>query len=100
MLMTSPSQRAELEIDIDYGQVYVFDPESGDAPGSDSMTEALNEAMRTGRHVTSRGGLIDLLVPVQWHKNAPMLVEKWETEPPDDDGWDEVVDVDLDVPSG
>jgi hypothetical protein len=35
--MTEPIQRIELEVSIDYGQVYIFDPTTGDTPGSDAI---------------------------------------------------------------
>jgi hypothetical protein len=99
--MTEPIQRIELEVSIDYGQVYIFDPTTGDTPGSDAMDLVMDEAINTATYIGSRGGFIDLMTPIQFNTNAPMRVELWEQAPPDDDiNFDHVVDVDLDVPSG
>jgi hypothetical protein len=97
--MTSPNTTIDVEVQIDHGQVYVYgvapDPES------EAVLKALDDAHQTRRFVGVADGLVDVLTPVQWNLNAPMRIEVWETEPPnDDDNWDQVVDVDLDVPDG
>ncbi|MCP2248148.1 hypothetical protein [Lentzea aerocolonigenes] len=97
--MTSPNTTMDVEVQIDHGQVYVY----GVAPDPEreSVLKALDDAHQTRRFVGVADGLVDVLTPVQWNLNAPMRIEVWEAEPPDDDdNWDQVVDVDLDVPDG
>ncbi|MCP2259318.1 hypothetical protein LX15_003019 [Streptoalloteichus tenebrarius] len=64
------------------------------------MLRALDDARRSGRWVGVDAGLVDLVVPFRKSFGAPMRVEVWADEPPSDDGWDHVVDVDLDVRDG
>lgn len=52
-------------------------------------------------HVGIFAELVDVLTPTSWSFNAPMRAETWVCGPPaDDDNWDHVVKVDLDVPNG
>jgi hypothetical protein len=93
---------SELEVCIDYCQVYIYDEA---APGADLATDsvlrALDDAWDSGRTVGAHGGLIDLCAPVQWNFNALMRLEVRSAEPTGDSrDWDHVVDIDLDVPSG
>jgi len=104
VLRTQPTFSINVEVEIDYGQVYIYavPPWANDGKqGYDAMTEALNDAWQSHRYVGLADGLIDLVTPVQWNFHAPMRIEVWPAEPPaDDDNWDHVVDVDLDVPYG
>jgi hypothetical protein len=44
------------------------------------------------------GGLVSLLAVVQWHFDAPLRAERWDTEPVGGYAdWDHVVEVDVDV---
>lgn len=97
--MTQPTLTINTEIEIDYSQVYIYSesPYAKD-PKSDAMSRSLDDARRSGRWVGVADGLIDLVVPFRKSFNAPMRVEVWPQQPPpDDDNWDHVVDVDLDV---
>ena len=101
-----PEQVIELAIDIDYGQVYIYGvppwerPDPGPDP-ADCLTRALDDAYDSGRRVGVDSGLIDLLSPAQIHFGAPLELELWAQTPDDDSGkWDQVVDVDLDLPTG
>lgn len=97
-----PTQATNLEISIDYGQFYVYDEKSPTVDiGEGSAERALNDALSADRQVGAADGLIAVCVSVQWNFNAPMRVETWDTEPDDDSAnWDDVEDVDLDLPSG
>lgn len=101
--MTSqPSVTIDLEIEIDYGQVYIYSVAPwADDRDNDAMLRALDDARQSGRWVGIADGMIDLVVPFRKTFNAPMRVEVWPEEPPSDDGnWDHVVDVDFDVHEG
>ena len=101
--MTHPDVAIDLEIQLDHSQVYIYSGDSwGTGPnGHDSVLLALDDARQSERFVGVVDGLIDLVTPVQWNLHAPMRVERWPTEPSsDDENWDHVVDVDLDVPDG
>jgi hypothetical protein len=100
-----PEQVIELVIDIDYGQVYIYGRAPWERPGAgqkeaDAVLRALDDARASGLMVGSDSGLIDLLSPVQYHYHAPLELELWAEQPVEDDGWDHVVDVDLDAPTG
>lgn len=97
-----PSFTITLEIEIDYGQVFIYSvaPWANDR-NNDAMLRALDDARQSGRWVGLADGMIDVVVPFQKSFNAPMLVEVWSEEPPaDDENWDHVVDVDFDVRGG
>jgi hypothetical protein len=91
----------ELEIALDYGQVYIYDAGAGIDFTGNVMLDALDDAWESARYVGVAGGLIDLLSPVQYKFTAPMRLEVWPGEPSDDQAnWDHVVDIDLDAPTG
>ncbi|MGH3568263.1 MAG: hypothetical protein ACRDRH_19995 [Pseudonocardia sp.] len=104
--MRQPSQVTDLEIDIDYGQVYLYGespwrPGEEDDPGNTAVLRALDDANAGNRRVGTADGVVDVISAVQWHWNAPMRVEVWEEEPPLDlSDFDDVVDVDIDLASG
>jgi hypothetical protein len=96
--VAQPTLTINTEIEIDYSQVYIYSesPHAKD-PQTDAALRALDDARQSGRWVGVADGLIDLVVPFRKSFNAPMRVEVWAHEPPTDDDWDHVVDVDLDV---
>ncbi|SDC76190.1 hypothetical protein [Actinokineospora iranica] len=100
--MTRPDITISTEVEIDYGQVYIYSASPwGRKPPSEAVTRALNDAEQSERFVGVADGLIDLVVPFRKSFNAPMRIEVWQQEPPpDDDTWDHVVDVDFDVVDG
>lgn len=101
--MTQPTTTTDLEIEINYSQVYIYSvpPWASDPEGHNSVLRALDDAHRSGRFVGISEGLIDLLTTAEWNFHAPMRIETWADEPPaDEDNWDHDVDVDLDVPNG
>ena len=101
-----PSLVLELEVESDYGQIYIYDPETQLA--DDTATEddnplqrAMEDASSSRRFVGYDSGLIDLITPSQYNWKAPVRIEVSEAEPPvDTDGWDHIVEVPLPVPSG
>lgn len=99
--MNQPTLTINLDVEIDYGQLYIYSqpPDDSDPdPDNHAVLRAFNDAWGTHRFVGVADGLIDLVTPVQWNFHAPMRVEVWPTEPPsDEDNWDHVVDVDFDV---
>jgi hypothetical protein len=100
--MSQPSATINLEVEVDYGQIYIYAVSPWENNRSnDAVLRALDDAWHTHRFVGAADGVIDLVTPVQWNFHAPMRVEIWPEEPPsDDDSWDHVVDIDLDVPNG
>jgi hypothetical protein len=103
--MTEPIEMTDLEVVIDYQQVYLSGapPRVVDPAGEEAL-RALDDARNSGRYVGVSAGVIDILTPIQYSTGSPMRVETWAGEPPVDsdswDNWDNIVDVDLDVPSG
>lgn len=101
--MTEPTTTTNLEVEINYGQLYVYsaEPWADDPEGHNAVLRALDDAYDSGRFVGVSEGLIDFLSAVQWNFHAPMSVEVWDVEPPaDEQNWDHVADVDLDVADG
>lgn len=101
--MRQPATSTTLEVEINYSQVYVYSAASSadDPDWHNAGLRALDDAYQSKRYVGLSTGLVDVLTPSEWNFNAPMQVETWEAEPPNDFGnWDHVVDVDLDVPDG
>ncbi|WP_156757632.1 hypothetical protein [Actinokineospora pegani] len=100
--MSQPSHAVDLDVEVNHGQIYIYGAAPwADDPNSDAVLRALDDARQSGRFVGVSDGLVDLVSPAQWNFHAPMRVEVWPLEPPaDDDAWDQVVDVDLDVPDG
>jgi hypothetical protein len=100
--MSVPTMVVDLEVDISYGQVYLYGaaPWAND-PSNDAVLRALDDARTSGRFVGVADGLVDFVSPVQYHFGAPLRLEIWPAEPPAGDaGWDHVVDVDIDIPAG
>ncbi|MBP2334017.1 hypothetical protein JOF41_000195 [Saccharothrix coeruleofusca] len=98
--MSDLVDHGDLEVEINHGQVYIYSapPWRTDPNQANAMLHALDDAQNSGRYVGVSSGLVDLVVPTHWNFNAPMRVEVWTAEPPpDDDNWDNVVDVDLDI---
>jgi len=101
-MMSRPNVSIDLQIEIDYGQVYIYSvaPWAEDRH-NDAMLRALDDARQSRRRIGVADGMIDLVVPFRKSFDAPMRVEVWPEEPPsDDDKWDHVVDVDFDVHDG
>jgi hypothetical protein len=96
----------ELEVEADYGQIYIYDPET-QLPDEDTTEEdfpplrALDDAHESRRFVGYASGLICVLTPSQYNWSAPLRLEVSE-EPParDAERWDHVVELPLPVPSG
>ena len=100
--MSQPSVTVDLEVEIDYGQLYIYSVAPwADDPTNDAMLRALDDAQRSGRWVGVADGLIDLVVPFRKSFGAPMRIEVWPVPPPsDEDNWDHVVDADFDILNG
>jgi hypothetical protein len=95
----------ELIVEADYGQIYVYDPETqADMPDDlyeDQLERASDDADTSRRFVGYDRGLVDILTPSQFNWKMPMRIEVWEDAPPLDlDAWDHVAEVPLPVPSG
>jgi hypothetical protein len=73
-----------LEVEIDYGQVYIY-CKSPWADDTNAVLRALDDAWQSNRFVGVSDGLVDLVTPIQWNFHAPMRVEIWALEPPVDD---------------
>jgi hypothetical protein len=93
--------RHELEISIDYGQVYILAADHLDELGTRALEDALEDAWRHQRDVGVASRVIDLVTPIQYNYTAPLHLEVLPDEPDvDTASWDSVTDVDLDLPSG
>lgn len=95
----------ELEIEADYGQIYIYDPATQlpdqDAGEDDPLQRALEDGYESRRFVGYAGGLIDVLTPSQYNWTAPMRIEVSQAPPASDaESWDHVVELPLPVPSG
>jgi hypothetical protein len=106
-LRTPTSLVRELQVASDYGQIYIYDPETqvgerdtGDEDDS-PLVRAMNDGYESRRFVGYDCGLIDVITPSQYNWKAPMRVEVGDALPPlDTEGWDHVVEVSLPAPSG
>jgi hypothetical protein len=101
-----PLLAQELQVEGDYGQIYIYDPETQLADEDTTEEEyppllALEDAHESRRFVGYARGLIDVCTPSQYNWSAPMRLEVSE-EPPasDTDRWDHVVELPLPAPSG
>jgi hypothetical protein len=115
--------RAEHVVSIDHGQVYIYgrtvpippaDPEEAfldlaerierqqAAVDASREIRALNAAYASGQHVAAVDGLVVMLSPYQWHFDAELVLEVHggEPDPAELSSWDQVVDLDLDLPDG
>lgn len=98
--MSELAKAVDLAVEINHGQVYVYSnpPWDRDPQAANAVLHALDDAQNSGRYVGVSAGVVDVVVPTNWNFNAPMRVETWTAEPPaDEENWDNVVDVDLDV---
>ena len=90
--------KQELSFVYDYGQVYLYDAAAAE---SVDFLAALDDSTRTGLTVGVAGGLVDLLTPLQWNFDAPLVLETVAGEPQLDlDEWEHVVEFGLPLPSG
>jgi hypothetical protein len=81
--------------------LFIYDQRHQFDPADDTIERALNASMDSETHVSSLDNIVVFSTPVQFNYATPMRIEVWPTEPPGDaDNWDQVVDVDLDVPTG
>src|SRR4051794_7527869 len=102
-----PDERAlvvhELQVESDYGQIYIYDPQTqvageGVTEDDDPLERAMEDAYESRRFVGYDSGLVDVIAPSQFNWNAPMRIEIGDDEPPlDTSGWDHVVEVLLPV---
>ena len=99
----------ELDVESDYGQIYVYDPglsaeaslTTEDTEDDNQLTRALDDAYESRRFVGYDTGLVDILTPSQYNPKARLRLEIGSGEPLLDAAeWDHVVDVPLPVPSG
>lgn len=102
----SPLLVRELHVEADYGQMYIYDPETqvadAAATGNSSPLErAMEDGLHSRRFVGYDSGLVDVITPSQYNANASMRIEVGEQPPPLDAAtWDHIVEVPLPVPSG
>ena len=95
-----------LEVETDYGQIYIYDPQTqlpdeGASEDDDPLQRAMDDAYESRRFVGYANGLIDVVTPSQYNWKAPMRIEVSDEPPPLDlDEWDHVVEMTLPVPSG
>jgi hypothetical protein len=98
----------ELHVASDYGQIYIYDPETQQDEWADVYDEessaifsAMDDAYESRRFIGYAKGMVDVLTPSQYNWKAPMRVEVCDAPPTlDTDEWDHVVEVPLPVPSG
>ena len=96
----------ELEVEADYGQIYIYDPQTQlpdeeTSEDDDPLQRAMDDAYESRRFVGYASGLVDVVTPSQYNWKAPMRIEVSDTPPASDlEAWDHVVEVSLPVPSG
>jgi hypothetical protein len=96
----------ELHVEADYGQIYIYDPETQgrDTLASEAdnpLERAMDDGYESRRFVGYDSGLVDVITPSQYNGRSPMRIEVSNGPPAGDAGlWDHVVDVPLPVPSG
>ena len=96
----------ELRVEADYGQIYIYDPQTQVADPSvtaddDPLQRVIDDGYDSRRFVGYESGLLDLLTPSQYNWNAAMRIEVSDDPPaPDTEAWDHVVEMPLPVPSG
>lgn len=96
----------ELDVVIDYQQMYLYGaPAEVIDPDGQHAMRALDDARNSHRYVGVSGSVVDWLTPIQYSAQAPMCVQRLDSEPASEPAtdfanWDHVVDVDLDVVSG
>jgi hypothetical protein len=96
----------ELEIEADYGQIYIYDPATQQpdrdvTDDDDPLQRAMADGYESRRFVGYAGGLIDVITPSQYNWKAPIRIEVSEVPPESDaESWDHVVELPLPVPSG
>ena len=96
----------ELEIEADYGQIYIYDPatqlpDQDVTEGDDPLQRAMEDGYESRRFVGYAGGLIDVTTPSQYNWKALMRIEVSQAPPESDaESWDHVVELPLPVPSG
>jgi hypothetical protein len=96
----------ELHVASDYGQIYIYDPETQQDDGADDEESsaifcAMDDAYESRRFVRYAKGMVDVLTPSQYNWRAPMRVEVCPGPPTlNTDEWDHVVELPLPVPSG
>jgi hypothetical protein len=105
-LQTMKPLAQELEVEADYGQIYIYDPETqlpheDASEDDDPLQRAMEDAYESRRFVGYARGLVDVITPSQYNWKAPMRIEVSDTPPASDvETWDHVVDVSLPIPSG
>lgn len=70
----------ELEIEADYGQIYIYDPatqlpDQDVTEGDDPLQRAMEDGYESRRFVGYAGGLIDVTTPSQYNWKALMRIE-------------------------
>jgi hypothetical protein len=99
-----PTVVRELHVQSDYGQIYIYDPQTQDVDWSEDdnpFVRAMDNGSDSRRFIGYDSGLIDVLTPSQYNWDAPMRIEISDGPPPlDADAWDHIVEVPLPVPSG
>ena len=96
----------ELVIESDYGQIYVCDSGGGDptkpqTEEDDSLLRSLDDGLESRRFLGYDGGLVNVLTPSQYNRNAAMRLEVFDGPPPlDVDDWDHIAEAPLPVSSG
>src|SRR5919199_1503712 len=83
----APRLVRELEVQSDYGQIYIYDPatQADVDPATeedDPLFRAMDDATESRRFVGYDSGLVDLIAPSQYNWHAPMRVEVRDEAPP------------------
>src|SRR5512133_493803 len=85
---SAPSLVRELHVASDYGQIYIYDPETQQDEWADVYDEessaifrAMDDASKSRRFVGYAKGMVDVLTPSQYNWKAPMRVEVSDAPP-------------------
>jgi hypothetical protein len=95
----------DLQVEADYGQIYIYDPETqvveeiGEL--DDPWQRASDDAYDSRRFVGYDRSLVSVVTPSQFNWKAPLRLEVNDKAPAlDAEDWDHIVEVPLPTPSG
>ena len=93
-------RRTEITFAYEYGQVYLHDAEYAFSEDYSEYLDSLDEAKAADRSIGVLTGFVDILMPCRFNE-VPLTIELHDLSPaPELDGFDHVIEFDLNLPSG
>jgi hypothetical protein len=96
----------DLQVEADYGQIYIYDPQTQVVEGMDELDDdqwqlASEDAYDSRRFVGYDKSLVSVITPSQFNWKVPLRLEVSDAPPAlDAVDWDHIVEVPLPTPSG